>query len=328
MTQTIRIFFALLICVYVPVVVAQTNTTQFPNIERIKIATIGTNNVAHTANLYKNWLNYKQVESGEVSEELALSWGAPEATGRPYVLMQGESGDDVYLRAVEVDVPSNYKALNSYGWNAVEMIVEDPDAIHKSLINSPFKHLAGPEGLGGGLSTIRAVQFKGTSEEVFYFTTETGDRTKSTLLTPRVDIDRPFILVLAGPDARALMDFYISTFGAIEALYLKMPVELIATAQGLSPEHNYEIGLVRLNEFSNSIEIDGYPETTGPREVAHGDLPPGVSMATFSVRDLNQIDPDLFITAPIRSSSKAYQGNRSATIIGPAGELIELIEEK
>lgn len=325
--KTFNIFFALLIYVSVPAAVAQSDATPTPNLERIKMATVGTDNVAKTASLYESLLNYKPVENGNVSAELARSWGAPAAEGRPYVLMQGASGDDVYLRAIEVNFPPDYKALNSYGWNAVEMIVEDPDAIYRKLIDSPFEHLAGPEGLGGELSTIRVVQFKGTSEEVFYFTTETGDRTKSTLLTPRSDVDRPFILVLAGPDPRALMNFYISTFGAIEALYLKIPVELIAKAQGLPSEHIYEIGLVRLKEFSNSIEIDGYPETTGPRLAAPGDLPPGVSMATFSVSDLNQIDPDLFISEPIRHSGKAYQGNRSATIIGPAGELIELIEE-
>lgn len=298
------------------------------NLKRIKIATVGTSDVLNTAEIYENWLDYKLVEEGQISNALARSWGAPSVEGKQYIIMQSQSGDDVYLRIIQVSVPDNYKALNSYGWNAIEIIVEDPDAIYEKLIESPFKHLAGPEMLGGGLSTIRAVQFKGPSEEVFYFTTETGDRTKSTLLTPRSSVDRPFIMVLAGPDPRAIMNFYVTTFDAEEAMYLELPVDLIAKAQGLPSDHIYEIGLLRLREFSNSIEVDGYPETTGKREVAKGDVPPGVSITTFTVADLDLIDPALFISPPTRINSLAYGRNRSATIIGPAGELIELIEEK
>jgi len=297
------------------------------NIQRIKIATVGTKDVGLTAALYSEWLNYKIVEEGVVSEELAISWGTPAVSGKPYALMQGESGDDVYLRAIQVTVPDNYSAMNSYGWNAIEIIVEDPDSIYEKLLKSPFEHVGGPANLGGN-SSIRAVQFKGLSEEVFYFTTETGDRSKSSLLTPRADIDRPFIMVVAGPDARELTDFYVSNFGAKEAFFIKTPINIVAAAQGMASDHLYTMGFVRLGEFSHSIEIDGYPETTGPRQTAEGELPPGVSITSFSVSNLDLIDPGLFVSVPVTPASTAYQGNRTATIVGPAGELIELIEEK
>lgn len=299
------------------------------NIQRIKIASVGTTDVASTKNLYSEWLNYHVVEEGTISATLAMSWGAEAMEGREYALMQGESGDDVYLRAIEVSMPdTDYKAMTTHGWNAIEMIVENPDSTYEKLINSPFSHVGGPMNLGGGMSSIRATQFKGLSEEIFYFTTETGDRSKSTLLTPRADIDRPFIMVLAGPDARELTDFYTSTFGALEVFFIETPINVVSTAQGVSSDHLYPMGFVRLGEFSNSIEIDGYPDSTGARPVSTGEIPPGVSITSFSVENLDLIDPKLFVSVPVKPEGLAYQGNRTATIIGPAGELIELIEEK
>ncbi len=299
-----------------------------PNMQRIKIATVGTRDVAQTAALYQRYLAYETVETGTVSEALAASWGAPAVAGRPYALMKGESGDDVFLRAIEVPVPEDYRAMTTWGWNAIEIIVEDPDAIYQRLSDSPFAHVGGPAFLGGGTSSIRAVQFVDPSQALFYFTTETGDRGASTLLTPRVAVDRPFIMVVAGPDARALTDFYVEQFGAIEAFYMEGPIGIIATAQGKPTDHPYPLALVRLGAFSNSIEVDGYPPGTGPRPTGEGELPPGVSITSFSVRDLDAVDASLFITAPTRPGGEAYGDNRTATLIGPAGELIELIEER
>lgn len=249
--------------------------------------------------------------------------------GKPYVLFQPESGDDVYLRAIQGTIPKDYKAMTTYGWNAIEIIVENPDTIYNKLINSPFVHVGGPENLGDdGLSSIRAVQFKGPSEEIFYFTTDTGDSSKSTLLTARSYIDRPFIMVVAGPNARALTDFYVSTFDAIEAFFIETPIDLIASAQKLPEDYKFPLGLVRLGAFSNAIEIDGYSEAARPRPTPVGELPPGVSITSFTVNNLDLIDSKLFIAPPIRQTGLGYEGNRTATIVGPAGELIELIEEK
>lgn len=308
--------------------VLQKKSLSLPNIRRIKMATVVTEDVRYTKKLYRDWLNYEVVEEGTIPSVLANCWGAPNMIDKPYAILQSESGDDVFLRVIEGTVPEDYKALTTFGWNAIELIVKDPDAIYEKLINSPFEHIGGPENLGGGLSTIRAVQFKGPSEEVFYFTTDTGDRSKSTLLTPRTFIDRPFIMVLAGPDTRALTDFYVANFDAKEAFYIEASVGLIASAQNLKESHKFPLSLLRLGVFSNSIEIDGYPQTAGIRTVSEGELPPGVSIASFTIRNLDLLDQKLFITAPIKFSGVGYDENRMATILGPAGELIELIEER
>ncbi len=300
------------------------------NLQRIKIATVGAINTSATTKLYEQWLDYQQVESGLVSNAMAKNWGTPAMVGKPWTLLQGKSGDDVYLRVIEVDwVDRNYKAMTTHGWNAIEMIVENPDRLYNTLLNSPFQHIGGPANLGGSFETIRAVQFKGPSEEIFYFTTDTAeDKSNSPLMSARTNIDRPFIMVVAGADARKIMDFYTNNLDAVESFYSAIPINVVSTAQNLPASHPFPLGLVRLGQFSNSIEIDGYPNTSSSRPTAQGQLPPGVSITTFSVRNLDDINSDLFVSAPKILEGKAYNGNRVATIIGPAGEFIELIEEK
>lgn len=298
-----------------------------PAMDRIKIATVGAADALGTATLYEKWLDYDIVETGSVTAELAASWSAPAMAGRPYALLQGKSGDDVYLRTVEVVVAPDYRAMTTPGWNAIEMIVESPEDLHGRLQDSPLQHVGGPAYLGGDFPTILATQYKGPSEELFYLTTETGDRDSSPLLRPRAEVDRPFIMVVAGHDARALTDFYVDTLGGTEGFFIESPIPIIARAQGLDTAHPFPMGFVQLREFSNAIEVDGYPSSAAERPVAEGELPPGVAMASFSVPDLDAFDPALFLAPPARHGGIAYGKGRSATLVGPAGELIELIEE-
>lgn len=46
-----------------------------PNIERIKIATVVTQDIKVTKKLYHEWLNYQVVETGRLTELVANSWG-------------------------------------------------------------------------------------------------------------------------------------------------------------------------------------------------------------------------------------------------------------
>ncbi|MBM3512687.1 MAG: hypothetical protein FJX59_03120, partial [Alphaproteobacteria bacterium] len=183
-----------------------------PLLTRIKSATIGAPDIAKIEELYTKWFDYKVKERGTVSEAVAKSWGAPKMAGRPFITMHSAGTDDVYIRAMQIDPVTGYKAMTTWGWNSIEIIVEDPDKAHEKLKSSPFRHVGGPAFLGGGNSSIKAVQYVGPAEETIYLTAETGDRSKSGLPLPKSFIDRPFIMVLAGPDANALSKFYTETF--------------------------------------------------------------------------------------------------------------------
>jgi hypothetical protein len=56
-------------------------------------------------------------------------------------------------------------------------------------------------------------------------------------------------------------------------------------------------------------------------------LPPGNSLVSLAVRSLDEIRAD-WIVPPQDLPGAVYGGRRSATVVGPAGEYVELIEWK
>ena len=291
-----------------------------PSGSRIKMATVGAPNVTTFKNYYSKWLKYELVEESIVPNEMALSWGSPLSSGRPYVLLRPESKEDVFIRAVEIDPVPSYKAMNSWGWNAIEIICEDPDELNEHFKNSPFKILGKPDALKN-YPSIRAMQVQGIEEDVIYFTTETGSYKKSPLPRPKSKIGRIFIMVVAGPDIFKLQDWYSEKFNMQKKKINNSPIALINKAQGIPLDSERPITTLSLSKHGNLLELDGYGNNTGPRMQNIGELPPGISITSISVKNLDDLDLK-YITRPINS-----YGSRSATVIGPAGELLELIEE-
>ena len=104
-------------------------------LKRITMATIGAPDVARVKAWYGDWLDYVLVDEGRVPE----AWGAPASAGRPYVVLGPASGEDVYVRAVEIDPVPEFKTLTTHGWAAIEITVADVDAVMTKLMGSPFR---------------------------------------------------------------------------------------------------------------------------------------------------------------------------------------------
>lgn len=293
-----------------------------PLLRRIKMATVSVPDVAQWMALYREWLDYKTVEQGDVPAALAASWGAPGSAGQAYAIMAPASGADVYIRAVEGDPVPGYRAMTTFGWNSIEIIIDDVNALYERLKASPFEVIGTPHSLGGGFASIHAMQVLGPGQEVLYLTCETGDREKSTLPIPGSFVDRPFIMILAGPDLDAMADFYVDKFGMARIPNFNGSIPMIARAMGIPEDHVFPLSLLRGRERGNNIELDGYPDKATPRPRVNDQLPPGIAMTSFSVDDLDALDVE-FITPP----AKLYGDKRAATFAGPAGELTELIED-
>jgi hypothetical protein len=132
-------------------------------------------------------------------------------------------------------------------------------------------------------------------------------------------------MVLAGPDVGALLDFYRSRFGLAPGPVRQRPLDLLQRAQGYEPGRELPITTARLAEHGNLIEFDGYSDRATARPRRRGELPPGVAMTTFEVTDLDALALP-YLSAPAPRAGLAYGGRRSATVVGPAGELVELVE--
>jgi catechol 2,3-dioxygenase-like lactoylglutathione lyase family enzyme len=295
-----------------------------PLLQRIRHATVAAPDLDAIVDLYTKWLGYKRIETSKVDAAQAQSWGSPAMVGRRQAVLQPASKADVFIRVVEIDPVPNFRPLSSWGWGAIEILVEDPPKLHKKLTDSPFMVIGKPRFLDG-YPTIQAMQVRGPANEVLYLTTDTGPREKSLLAEAGAPVGRPFIMVLAGPHPRGVQDWYAKTFRMKKNPISETRIDVIQQAQGLAADHIFPLGFMAMAEPSFFLELDGYPPGTGPRPHHHGQLPPGVAMATFQVPNLDKVNLP-FLSPPATLKGAAYGGRRSAVAVGPASELIELIE--
>jgi hypothetical protein len=296
-----------------------------PQMLRFRSATVTTQDLAAFERDYAALLGYRVRERGTISRELAASWGAKRMSSRKYLLLSSDASPDVLIRAVDAPAVPDYRPLTTHGWNAIEIIVQDPDQLRQRFTGSPFAVIGEPEFLGG-YPTIRAFQVRGPSQEVLYLTAETGDRSRSPLPAPGGEVGRIFIMVVAGPDINALNRWYSERFKLTAGVVNDRSVGVLARAQNLRADQTVPLTTIRLGQRGNLLELDGYPPTAGARPQARGLLPPGIALVSVAVRKLDALKLDL-IAAPRARGGALYRGARSATVRGSAGELLELIEE-
>jgi len=296
-----------------------------PLLQRIRIATITAPDVDRIESLYTTWLGQKVCERGTVQPELAASWGVPGVAGRRYLLLSSAAHPEVFIRAIQSDPVPGYKAMTTWGWNAIEIIIDDIDTLYARLKDSPFEFIGLPASLGARYPTIHAMQVKGPAEEVLYLTTETGNRSTSSLPLPGGLVGRPFIMVIAGPDIEAMRDWWTSSFNLVPQAINPSLGKLTRAAQNAAANAEFTISLVYLHQHGNILQLDGYPATATARPHAPGQLPPGVAMTSFDVADLDALNLP-YIATPTRIEGAAYNSRRVATTIAPGGALVELIE--
>lgn len=288
------------------------------------VITLGAPDVAAAEKAYEQSLGYKRAEQGRVAEDLAGAWNAPRMLGRPYSLMQPPSGANIYLRFVQVDAPADYVPMRTVGWNAIEILVQNPDALAGQLgkPGSPFRIVGVPRPLGPN-SPIRAMQVVGPANEVLYLTRVPDEPGRH---AARTWVDRPFIMIVGGTDHDALRNFYGDILKVKVSAPMKARMTVLNKAHGFDIETTHPLSMARLSA-EYAIEIDGYPPTATPRPVRAGELPPAVATVAFEVQSLDAAG--VAPLAPARAvAGKPYDGRRVGVVRGAAGELLELVETR
>jgi hypothetical protein len=270
---------------------------------------------------YSRYFDYRTVLTGSVSEDAATGWGAPLVAGRDVLVMVPASGEQTYLRFIQQELPPGYKALTTFGWNATEILVADTDALEERLRGSPFRITHPPEELTG-FPDIRAMQGPGPAEEMLYLTHIKRPVAGYDLPVAKSFVDRCFIAVVAGPDMEAMRNFYRDVFGNTSNPPHDTPVAVIADANSAPPGTLYPHATVALGDGS-LVELDEYKSPAKPRPVNEGELPPGMAIVTCP--DFTKY-VDRLVAPPREAALPPFLGSRSGTLVGAAGELIELIE--
>jgi len=292
-------------------------------LDAIIAVTLSAPDLGEVERAYQAQLGYQVVERAQVSRSLAGSWDAKAMRGRDYVLMQPASGEPVYLRIVSAEAPlPGYAPLRTYGWNANEILVEDPVALAPRL-REPFKEIGAPRPLDFNPNVI-AMQVTGPAGEVNYFTRIPPTGSVFNLGSAKSFVDRTFIVVVGGPDVGALRAFYRDVLQAPTTDPQPSKINVLQDAYGLSPDAETLMGIV---QFPSSflIELDQYPEGAIARPIRRGHLPPGIAMVTFAVKNFDAVPLPWKVKPAVRTEAP-YNGRRAGLIIGPAGEWIELVE--
>lgn len=265
----------------------------------------------YTVDAYAAGLGLGLVDRGRVTSALAAGWGAPRAAGSRYALLAAGRGAG-WLRFVERPEAAAVPALTSWGWNATEIVVADPDALVGGMTAAGFT-LIGPPASLSRFPMIRAAQLLGPDGECVYVT-RTGSGHGLDLPVADAPVGRVYIVVAGGPDLDAMLAAYARLGNGFDPP-VETPVRVLSRANGLAVDTLHAHALVALGEGTH-VELDRYPATCGARPVPPGDLPPGMAIVTFAHGPVG---------GP-RHPTPTPDGERAACLLrGAAGELIEVI---
>lgn len=289
----------------------------------LRAATVTVADLSRSIALYSEFLDYRLVEQDTLPAQLCDSWAAPASSGQPFAVLEPASGTDIYLRLIEQPPVAGFKALRTYGWNAIEICVTDVMAVYERLKTSPFE-IIGPPRENPGLASIHPMQIKGPDEEVVFLTQINDDVPPFTL--PRADtlIDQMFILVIGCRDMNAGVDWFADNVGLQRGQDMEIAYTMLAKAYGKDLTTQYRLATMT-HESDIFLEVDQYPGEAVDRPCCPDMLPPGVALATLWVPDIDQL-PKTWITPPDVQPGVIYNGKRAGTKRGPDGALIEIVE--
>jgi hypothetical protein len=291
-------------------------------LKELALITITVSNLAQVETAWQQHFDYQVADRGTVSTELAEYWDAEAAAGSDYVVMQPSNDAPVYIRFVEDAAVEDYKPMTSYGWNATELLVSDPDKLAAGMADSAFEIVGPPKDLWPAPDAPRAMQVAGPGRELVYLTKNNKAAAALQLDASMPLAERPFIMVLGGPSMTKMTEFYSGTLSLQADPPSAWKITMISKANNLDPDTVYPLAIVRTAP-GYMIELDELPKTIGPRAVTEGHLPPGVAVVGFNSDGLDaQVE---WISKPRTMDEFPYAGRKAGIFRGSAGELVEVI---
>lgn len=272
---------------------------------------------------YRDRLGLRVVDNGTLPADLAASWGCPANAGARFVTLQPASGVPCFLRLVEQALPTDFVPTRTYGWAAYELTVQDVFGWPERLAGSGFDIIGPPREIPG-LPYFVALQMLGRGRELIYLNEVRMDTPAADLPRAATQSDHLFIVILATPDCARTLGWYETTLGLQDGGTYTLPYSMINTAFGLPPDTLSTISMAQVGRLP-IVEIDEYPAGATARRVATGGLPPGNALVTLAVDRFAGRKLD-FLVPPTVRQGPFYAGRRTGTVVGPAGELLELVE--
>lgn len=272
---------------------------------------------------YQGTLQLDLVQQGPLPADLAASWGCPASEGARHAVLRPKSGACCWLRLVEQPAVPGFRPNRSFGWAAYELTVQDVFGWPERLQGSAFRIVGAPRRLPG-MDSFVPMQVVGPGEEMLYLNEVFGNMATLDLPRARSLSDHVFIVILATPDRAATCAWYADALHLDPGPVFELPYQMINMAFGLPDDFVTALQMVARGRMP-IVEIDDYPPQTEARPRHAGMLPPGNALVTLAVHDLDACAVD-WLALPMRRDGPLYEGRRAAAVIGPAGELLELVE--
>lgn len=289
----------------------------------LRAATVTVSDLDRSVDLYSRFFDYSVVEHGEISHALAESWKTPNSSGCAYAVMRPSSGADIFLRFIEQPPVEGFKALRSYGWNAIEICVQDVMAVNARMLESPFE-IIGPPNKIPGLDAIHPMQVKGPDEEIVYLTQINDDLPEYNLPRAGSLIDKLFILVMGTSNMDRAATWMQEKCGLDFGREMEIPYTMIAKAYGTPLDELHRICTL-IHGKDVFLELDQYPEAAIQRPRQDGMLVPGCAIGTLFHPEFDSL-PGPWLTAPSVRDGVIYKGKRVGVLQDPDGTLIEMVE--
>ena len=294
----------------------------------LKSATLSVADLKDACARYADWLDDRECERGALPEALALAWSSPESAGAPYSVLAPASGREIYLRLIENPPHHDYEPLRTFGWNAIEVCVQDVEAVAERMADSPFEIIGPPREIDG-LPAIYPMQVKGPDKEIVYFTQIRDDLPAFDLPRASALIDSLFILVMGCSDLDGSLDWLAEHAGlAVGRRHMEIVYTMLAKAYDL-PEQDPHVIATMVHGRDVFLELDQYPPAAVVRPRHGRRLPQGVALGSFAHPDFDELmeaSAEHLVTPPQPHESIVYGGRRAATLLAPDDTLVELIE--
>ena len=272
---------------------------------------------------YRDRLGLTIVDQATLPADLTASWATPASTGARFAILQPTSGAPCFLRLVEQPTPADFKPTRTYGWAAFEITVQDVYNWPAKLTGSGFD-IVGPPKEIDGLPYFIAMQMTGRGREMIYFNEVRQNTPSSDLPKAASPVDHIFIVILACADRPSALDWYRDRVKLDVGGSYIIEYTMINKAFGLPDGTASTITMVQKGRLP-IIEVDGYPQAAAVRPGPADALPAGNAIVTLAVDSLDALALD-WITLPAIRNGPLYASRRAATVRGPAGELLELVE--
>ncbi|MEP3050706.1 MAG: hypothetical protein ABJP48_13165 [Erythrobacter sp.] len=273
---------------------------------------------------YRDTLGLELIETGIILDDLALQWGTPGIANQAYAILRPTSGSECFVRLIESNIPEGFKPTTTYGWAAFEMTAQGVFDWAEKLADSNFEVIGPPREIAG-LAYFVPMQALGPGREMIYLNEVRQPATPSNdLPEAKSPVDQIFITVLAAPNRQQACDWYCNNLNLDLGETHTIEYTMINKAFDQPAGTQSTLTMVQ-NGRMPIVEIDDYPDAADTRQFPKGMLPPGNAMVTLFVKNLAELDLD-WIRTPVIVDGAMYEGRKTGTVRGPAGEWLELIE--